>query len=171
MKIRKATLEDAGRLVEIYGYYVENTAVSFEYETPSVEEFKERMTGIMEKYPYLVIEEDDIIYGYAYARAFVGREAYRYSCELTIYLDHNSRGNGYGKKLYEELESELKKMDIKNMYSCIGDPIQEDEYLTKDSERFHQHMGFKKIGVFSKCGYKFNRWYNMIWMEKIIGEH
>ena len=65
----------------------------------------------------------------------------------------------------------LKDMGILNLYSCIGDPLQEDEYLTRNSELFHQHLGFTKVGTFYKCGYKFNRYYNMIWMEKIIGEH
>ena len=58
-----------------------------------------------------------------------------------------------------------------NLYACIGDPLTEDEYLTKNSEQFHRHLGYRKIGEFHKCSYKFNRWYNMIWMEKMIGEH
>lgn len=73
--------------------------------------------------------------------------------------------------LYEALEKELKDRGILNLYACIGDPLTEDEYLTKNSERFHRHMGYRKVGEFHKCGYKFNRWYNMIWMEKMIGEH
>ena len=62
-------------------------------------------------------------------------------------------------------------MGIKNLYACIGDPIVEDEYLTRNSEKFHSHMCFTKVGTFHKCGYKFGRWYNMIWMEKIIGAY
>ena len=61
-------------------------------------------------------------------------------------------------------------MGILNMYACIGYPDNEDEYLTKNSAEFHSHIGFVQVGEFHKCGYKFGRWYNMIWMEKIIGE-
>ena len=121
--IRDAKLEDAKRLVEIYGYYVEHTVITFEYETPSVEEFQERMRHIMERYPYLVIKVDGKVEGYAYAGAFVGRAAYDWSCELTIYLDHNREKCGLGRKLYEALEASLKKMGILNLYACIGYPL------------------------------------------------
>ena len=168
MDIRSAKTEDAERLLEIYAYYVENTAISFEYEVPSLQEFKQRIEHTLEKYPYLVLTEDGVIRGYAYAGVFKARAAYDHCCEMTIYLDHESKGKGYGRALYEALEKELADMGIKNLYACIGDPIEEDEYLTKDSERFHKHMGYEKVGEFHRCGYKFDRWYNMIWMEKII---
>ena len=171
MTIRTASETDAERLLEIYAYYVTYTAVSFEYDVPSAEEFRERMASIMKKYPYLVLEDDGAVVGYSYARAFVGRAAYDHSCEVTIYLDHNQRRKGYGRKLYEALEEQLKPLGILNLYACIGDPLVEDEYLTRDSERFHRSMGYVKVGEFHKCGYKFGRWYNMIWMEKILGDH
>ena len=79
-----------------------------------------------------------------------------------------TRDRKYGRALYEALEDALHQTEITNLYACIGDPIEEDEYLTKDSELFHHHMGYIKNGEFHKCGYKFGRWYNMIWMEKII---
>ena len=169
--IRSAVVSDAERLLEIYSYYVENTAISFEYKTPDLNEFRNRIENTLKKYPYLVIEENGVIMGYAYAGVFKGRAAYDHCCEVTIYLDHDSKGNGYGRALYNALEKELKKIGIINLYACIGDPIIEDEYLTKNSEHFHQHMGYTKVGDFHKCGYKFGRWYNMIWMEKIIGEY
>ena len=62
-------------------------------------------------------------------------------------------------------------MGILNLYACIGYPETEDEYLTRNSAGFHAHLGYIKVGEFHKCGYKFGRWYNMIWMEKMIGEH
>lgn len=171
MVIRKATKKDANSLLSIYSYYVENTAISFEYTTPSLSEFEERISNTLKKYPYIVLEDDGLIRGYAYAGVFKGRAAYDHCCEVTIYLNRDSKGNGYGRALYEELESALKEMGIINLYACIGDPEVEDEYLTKNSESFHQHMGYTKVGEFHKCGYKFGRWYNMIWMEKMIGEH
>ncbi|MCR4704839.1 MAG: GNAT family N-acetyltransferase, partial [Lachnospiraceae bacterium] len=120
--IRKVRLEDAERLVEIYSYYVENTAISFEYEAPSVEEFRGRISNILKKHPYIVLEEDGLIMGYAYAGPFKGRAAYDHSCEMTIYLDRNAKGNGYGRALYEALEKSLKEMGMLNLYACIGDP-------------------------------------------------
>lgn len=76
-----------------------------------------------------------------------------------------------GRKLYGELEAALAEMGITNLYACIGLPEEEDEYLTRSSAEFHAHMGFAAVGTFRRCGRKFRRWYDMIWMEKIIGEH
>ena len=171
MLIRSALPDDAVRILEIYSYYVENTAITFEIDVPSPDEFKKRITKTLARYPYLVLEEDGRIEGYAYAGVFYDRAAYDHSCEVTIYLDRNSHGKGYGKLLYGELEMELKARGIINLYACIADPVVEDEYLTSNSEQFHAHLGYVKNGEFHKCGYKFGRWYNMIYMEKIIGEH
>lgn len=171
MLIRSATPDDAGRLLEIYSYYVENTAITFEIYVPSADDFKNRIAKTLTRYPYLVLEEGGRIEGYAYAGVFYDRAAYDHSCEVTIYLDRDSHGKGYGRLLYSELEKELKIRGILNLYACIADPVVEDEYLTSNSEQFHSHLGYVKVGQFHKCGYKFGRWYNMIWMEKIIGEH
>ncbi len=171
INIRDAELNDAGRLLEIYDYYVRNTAISFEYDTPTVDEFTARMENIMKKYPYLVIEKDGRIEGYAYAGVFKGRAAYDRSCEMTIYIDRDARRSGLGRMLYEALEEKLGAMGILNLYACIGYPDTEDEYLTKNSAKFHEHLGYSLVGEFHKCGYKFGRWYNMIWMEKLIGDH
>ena len=169
--VRLASLQDAPSLLEIYAWYVEHTAITFEYEVPSLEEFERRMGTTLKKYPYLVIEADGSIAGYAYAGPFVGRAAYDWACELTIYLDHNCLKHGLGRTLYSALEEALKSMGILNMYACIGWPEKEDEYLTQNSGHFHEHLGFTLAGTFRKCGYKFGRWYDMIWMEKIIGAH
>ena len=171
IEIRTARKEDAGRLLEIYDYYVRNTAVSFEYETPSLEEFTGRMEHTLTQYPYLVLVRDGRIDGYAYAGPFKGRAAYGWSCEISIYLDRNARKCGLGRILSEALEEELKKMGILNVYGCIAYPEKDDEYLTTNSADYHAHLGFRTVGVFRQCAYKFGRWYNMIWMEKTIGEH
>ena len=168
MTIRSATADDADRLLEIYEFYVANTAISFEIDIPTQEEFRQRIMRTLKKYPYLVLEDNGVIMGYSYAGAFHERAAYSHCCEVTIYIDRNSKGKGYGKALYNALEESLRKMGIINLYACIADPIMKDEYLTNDSERFHHHLGYNKVGEFHKCGYKFGRWYNMIWMEKII---
>lgn len=169
--IRDAKFEDAERILEIYAYYVRNTAITFEYNVPLLSEFQNRMKNTLKRYPYLVIEKNGIIQGYAYAGAFIGRAAYDWSCEVTVYLNYTAQKCGLGRKIYEALEDRLQKMGILNLYACIGYPETEDEYLNKNSANFHAHLGFMKVGEFHKCGYKFGRWYNMIWMEKIIGEH
>lgn len=171
MVIRNADTNDAERLLEIYSYYVERTSITFEYDVPSVDEFRNRIENITKKYPYIVLEENGEIRGYAYAGVFKARAAYDHCCETTIYMDQNCKNMGYGRKLYEALEEELKKIGIINLYACIASPIKEDEYLTNNSEHFHEHLGYNKVGTFHKCGYKFDRWINMIWMEKFIGEH
>lgn len=169
--VRDAVMEDSERILEIYDYYVKNTAITFEYVTPSLEEFQARMKNTMERYPYLVILKDGHIEGYAYASAFVGRAAYDWSCEMTVYLDHSIQKCGMGRVIYEALEKKLYDMGILNLYACIGYPEEEDIYLTRNSAEFHTHLGFTKVGEFHQCGYKFGRWYNMIWMEKVIGKH
>ena len=171
VQIRTAKISDAEDILAIYGFYVEHTAISFEYDVPTLDEFQKRIEKTLKKYPYIVAMRSDKIVGYAYAGAFVGRAAYDWSAELTIYLSPEEKGHGTGRKLYEAIEKDLADMGIKNLYACIGDPLTEDEYLTRNSEEFHGHMGFIKVGTFHKCGYKFGRWYNMIWMEKIIGKH
>ena len=171
--IREASLADAGALLEIYSYYVKETAVSFEYEIPSLSEFEERIREISSKFPYIVIEDNKSgrILGYAYAGSFHKRAAYQWCVETTIYLDRDSRRSGLGRALYDELEKRLFSMGILNLNACIAVPDIEDEHLTMDSVRFHEKMGYSMVGEFHKCGYKFDKWYNMVWMEKLIGEH
>lgn len=168
---RNVTEEDAPALLSIYRYYVENTAITFEWETPSEAEFRERIRKIEEKYPYLAAVQDGRIIGYAYANTFKDRAAYDWSVETTIYLDQNVRHRGVGKRLYRALEEALKPMHILNLNACIGYPKTEDAYLTKNSAEFHAHLGYRMVGRFHDSGYKFGRWYDMVWMEKMIGEH
>lgn len=163
--------EDAVALLEIYAPYVEHTAISFEYEVPSAEEFRERIVNRLGKYPYLVAEVDGRMLGYAYTSPFVGRAAYGWSAETTIYLREDCRKMGVGRALYEALEKVSKAQNILNLNACIGYPQEEDEYLTMNSVKFHEHMGYQMVGMFHNSGYKFGRWYHMVWMEKLIGEH
>ena len=103
----------------------------------------------MKRYPYLVIEQDGIIQGYAYAGAFVNRAAYDWSCEMTVYLDHAVRKCGLGRRIYEALEDRLREVGILNLYACIGYPVaDDDEYLNKNSTEFHAHLGYTKVGEF-----------------------
>ena len=171
MSIRTVRPEDAKNLLDIYAYYVEETAISFETEVPSVEEFKIRIEEILKSYPYIVACDNDELLGYAYLHPFVGRKAYELSAETTIYLNPVKKKMGIGKKLYSVLEEVAKAQNITNLYSCIGYVDVEDEYLNNNSVEFHEHMGYRMVGKFENCGHKFDRWYHMVWMEKIIGEH
>lgn len=171
VKVRNVTLDDTKCILEIYTYYVKHTAVTFEYDIPTLSEFERRITITAKRYPYLVVEQDGIVQGFAYAGPFIGRAAYDWSCEVTIYISRSAQKCGLGRMLYERLERKLREMGILNLYACIADPKAEDEYLTKNSAQFHAHLGFSKIGEFQNCGYKFGRWYPIIWMEKIIGIH
>ena len=171
ISIRSANPEDAKELLKIYAYYVTDTAISFETEVPSEEEFKLRIEEVLKSYPYIVACKDDEILGYAYLHSFVGRKAYELSAETTIYLNPDRKKMGIGKKLYSVLEDVAKAQNITNLYSCIGYVDKEDEYLNNNSVQFHEHIGFRMVGKFENCGHKFGRWYHMVWMEKIIGEH
>lgn len=172
MTIERVTKEDAGELLGIYAPYVEETAVSFEYEVPSVEEFAERISNISAKYPYIkAVDDDGVILGYAYAGAFKTRVAYDWSVETTIYVRKDKRQIGVGRALYEALEKSLRGMGVLNLNACIAYTSNPDEHLTNDSMNFHHKLGYELVGTFHKCGYKFNNWYDMIWMEKIIGTH
>lgn len=171
ISIRSANPEDAKELLKIYAYYVTDTAISFETEVPSEEEFKLRIEEVLKSYPFIVACKDDEILGYAYLHSFVGRKAYELSAETTIYLNPDKKKMGIGRKLYSVLEDIAKAQNITNLYSCIGYVDKEDEYLNNNSVQFHEHIGFRMVGKFENCGHKFGRWYHMVWMEKIIGEH
>lgn len=171
MIIDRAMVEDAEELLEIYAPYVRDTAISFEYEVPSVDEFKNRITNISCRYPYIKAVSEGKIVGYAYATSFKLRKAYDWSVETTIYVRPECRKSGVGKALYAQLEKSLSDMGILNMNACIASPAEETKYLNDDSERFHEHMGFKLVGCFHNSGSKFGKWFNMVWMEKMIGNH
>lgn len=172
MTVRVAKLDDAPALLDIYAYYVKKTAISFEWEIPSLEEFTACMERILSAYPWLVVERSGELFGYAHASAFVGRAAYAWSAETTIYLYGDARGRGIGERLYRTLEDVLRAQGVLNLNACIGcTTTVEDEYLTNASQRFHERCGFRLVGTFYDSGYKFGRWYDMIWMEKILGGH
>jgi phosphinothricin acetyltransferase len=172
VKVENVTIEDAEELLAIYAYYIRETAVSFEYDVPTIGTFEKRIAEITAKYPYLkAVNEDGVILGYAYANTFKDRAAYDWSVETTIYVRNDLRRAGIGRKLYSALAVLLQNMGILNLNACIAVTSQEDPHLTNDSVSFHEKMGFQLVGTFHNSGYKFNTWYDMIWMEKLIGKH
>lgn len=169
MVMRSAKTEDAEEILAIYGPYVKKTAITFEYDIPTLQDFRKRIENTLTRYPYLVATCNGVIIGYAYAGPFHPRAAYQHSAELSIYLSPPCRGQGLGKKLYSALELILLSQHVYNLEACITWAGENDPYVPRTSPLFHEHLGFRLVGRFSKCGYKFGRWYDMVWMEKLIG--
>lgn len=161
IQVRTVTINDVQELLDIYSYYVLNTTITFEYDTPSINEFTQRIQKITQKYPYLVATLDDEIIGYAYATSYKERAAYDWSVETTVYVKETYQGIGVGKALYTHLEHALKEMNIVNMLACIT-------YPNPKSIEFHTKFGFEQVGHFHKVGYKFNEWRDIVWMQKSI---
>lgn len=163
MKIRFVTKKDVFCLLKIYFQYID-TLTTFEYELPSKEEFTQRIVEISKDYPYLVLEDNNKIIGYAYAHRFQQRAAYSWNTELSIYLDKNQTGKGYGRKLYSVLIEILKLQEIRNIYALITEP-------NEGSKKLHKTFGFNKSGIFHKTGYKNNAWIDVELWEKQINPY
>lgn len=161
---RLAKIDDAEKLVEIYTPYVKNTNITFEYTVPTIEEFRQRIVKIIKKYPYIVACINDEIVGYTYATTFRERVAYNWGLETSIYIKEKMQGQHLGEKLYVKLEEILKLQHITNLNASIT-------YPNPQSIAFHKKLGYKKVAHFTKCGYKQGKWYDMIFMEKMINEH
>lgn len=168
-KIRPVVEEDASRLLEIYSYYIKETAVTFEWDVLSLQDFQERIKKITSRFPYLVCEnQNGKIIGYVYASSFSERKAYDWTVETSIYLDKEERRAGAGRALYEELEKELKKKGIVNLLAKIAWSETEDQFITHDSVLFHEKMGYEHSGLLKKIGKKFGNWYDIVMMVKKI---
>lgn len=160
-QIRLANIKDTAKILEIYAPFITETAISFEYTVPSVEEFADRIASISKEYPYLVCVSDDQIIGYAYAHRYLERAAYQWDVEVTVYLSPEAQGKGIGFRLYDALEALLYRQGIKNLYACIT-------ASNTRSIKFHEAVGYKLIGTFKKAGYKSNAWQDVVWMDKAI---
>lgn len=171
LTIRIAHISDAESLLRIYEPYVKNTAITFEYDVPTLDEYKQRINKTLTEYPYLVALIEDEIVGYAYASRFKMRKAYDWAVETSIYIRQDMKRGGIGRFLYNALEEILKQQNVLNLNACIAYSEEEDECVPNDSVAFHERMGYQLCGRFHKCGYKGNRWYDIVWMEKLIGEH
>lgn len=173
MTIRPATLDDCAAILDIYAYYITDTAVTFENEVPTMSEFSDRMAGIMRRYPYLVAEDAaGRIVGYAYASAVKPRPALDHSAETTIYLRPDVQRQGVGTALYAALESALRPIGVTHLYAAITGHNAAmdlpDPYHTEASERFHEREGYHLCGRFTGCAVKYGRTYDLVWMEKVM---
>ena len=162
--VRAAAPQDAVRLLEIYTPFVisEDSSlsnVSFELETPSLEEFRQRIVDISTKFPYLVAQVGDELWGYVYCHPYRERLAYQWSVEVTIYLAPVGQGKGLGRVLYEAMEEILRLQGITMAYSCIT-------LGNEHSIKMHEALGYRLIGTFSKSGYKNGQWLDTVWLEK-----
>ena len=170
--IRPVREADAPQLAAIYAPYVEQTAITFEYLAPTAEEFRQRIHNTLSFYPYLAAERDGTLLGYAYAGPFKARAAYAWSVETTIYVAMEQHRSGVGRSLYLALDEALKHQGILNLNACIACPRSEaDPYLDRSSILFHEQLGYVQTAHFHNCASKFGRWYDMVWMEKPVGEH
>lgn len=157
--IRIATRADVPEILEIYGPYVENTTISFEYTVPTEAVFLERFQTITAQFPWLVWEEGGTILGYAYASPPYARAAYGWCAEPSVYLRPEARRKGIGKSLYAALETVLLRQGYQVLYALV---TSENE----DSLRFHEAMGYTTRAVFPDCAWKFGRSLGVTWLEK-----
>ena len=164
-RIREAKTSDAKAIHDIYGYYVENTYVTFTEINPSVAEYEDSIVNTKQDYPYIVaVDENDKVVGMAYGGRLRHHDAYKYSVETTIYLAPDvPRKSGIGKALYDELQKRLSEMGYKFMYGVITDD-------NEPSIKFHQALGFEEVGHFTDIGYKFGEWKGIVWYRKQIGD-
>lgn len=159
MPIRMATEADIPEILDIYGPYVQETAISFEYTVPTLEEFTRRFLEITTRLPWLVWEENGQILGYAYGSLPFERAAYQWCAEASIYLRPQAQGKGIGRRLYFVLEQLLKLQGYRKVYAIITT-------ANDRSVAFHEAMGYRHTATMPDCGYKFGCWYGTVWMEK-----
>ena len=157
--IRVATVDDIPAILNIYAPYIETSTATFEYDVPCLRSFTQRFLGIIEKYPWLVWEENGEILGYAYASAPYERAAFSWCAEPSVYLKPEAQGRGIGKALYSKLEEILKKQGYQVLYALITDE-------NTASIRFHERCGYVQKVHFPDCGFKFGKWLGLVWMEK-----
>ncbi len=156
--IRPAVPEDAPALLAIYAPYVSQTAISLEYDVPSVEEFTERIRSITQTYPYLVAEQDGKPVGYVYAAPFHPRMGFHWDVELSIYLSLDYQRHYLGTRLYRTILALLYAQNVVNVYACATTS-------GGSSIAFHEKLGFQRIGLFPRTGWKAGSWHDLVWME------
>ncbi len=164
IKIRPAVPEDAGEILRIYAHYVRETTITFEYDVPSEEEFRERIRTISAEYPYLVCLVDGRIAAYAYAHRHMERAAYQWNAELSVYVDKALVHMGIGRALYQAVLEILALQNIQTVYGIVTSP-------NPGSQHLHEAMGFTRAVTFKNMGYKFGRWLDVAWYEKALGDH
>ena len=154
---------DAAGILAVYAPYIRETAVTFETEVPALPAFAQRVAGISAEFPYLVLEVDGELAGYAYAHRQAERAAYAWNAELSIYLAGKWCGKGLGAPLYRLLESLLAMQGYVNLYGVIT-------ASNAGSIRLHERLGYRRIGLHERTGWKFGRWHDVAWLHKRVRE-
>ena len=157
MELRLAQTADSPLLRDLYAQYTD-TAVTFEY-LPAAEEFTRRIADTLISYPFLVCEDAGRAVGYAYAHRQMERAAYGWSAVLSVYVDQRFTSRGIGTRLYSALLALLQLQGVVNVYGGVTLP-------NEKSERLHEKMGFRLLGVYHKTGYKCGSWHDVAWFEK-----
>lgn len=163
MIVRDATPADAGACADIYAPYVRETAISFELEPPTPEEMVERIAAAQDRHAWLVLEEDGRVLGYAYANRFSARPAYRWSVEVSIYLQRGLRRSGGGRRLYETLLQRLADHGYRRAMAGMSLP-------NEASVAFHRALGFTPVGVYRRVGWKHGGWHDVAWVQRTIAD-
>lgn len=161
LDFRLVEKEDAQGILDIYAWYIQHTAFSFEYTVPSLEAYSDRILKYAKEAPWIVIEKNNKIFGFAYASPHRGRAAYQWNREVSIYLDNALHGSGVAKQLYSILLRLLKLQGYTNALAGVVSP-------NPKSEAFHQKMGFELVGTYHNIGYKHERWWNVNWFELFL---
>jgi L-amino acid N-acyltransferase YncA len=157
-RIRLATVVDAAAVLAIYEPYVLETAISFETESPSVEEMRERISHYGETHPWLVYELDGRIAGYAYSSPWHARAAYAWSCEVSIYVDRAMHRRGIGRALYIVLLEALRRLGYYTAIAGVTEP-------NPASVGLHESMGFHRTATYRNVGFKAGRWWDVTYLE------
>ena len=162
--IRPSQPEDLSAITAIYQHHVLHGTGTFEIEPPSLQDMTARREDVLSKgLPYLVIEDQGQVQGFAYCNWFKPRPAYRFSAEDSIYLATNASGMGWGRLLLTELCRNAEAAGIRKLIAIIGDSA------NAGSIGVHGSVGFQSVGVVKACGWKFNRWLDIVMMEKALG--
>lgn len=162
VSVRPARLSDCEGMLKLYAPYVEETAISFEYEIPTLSEFQERFRSISGWFPWLLCEVEGELAGYAYASAAFERAAYQWDADLSVYLSPRFHRLGIASQFYGCLEQLLALQGYFKLYALV----------TSENERslkFHRARGFQEVATFRRTGYKFGRWHGVTWLERDIG--
>jgi L-amino acid N-acyltransferase YncA len=161
-KIRDAAARDAGACAAIYAPYVTDTAVTFETEPPSAAEMADRIAAAQRTHAWLVLEEDNgRIVGYAYGGAYKARAAYRWSCEVSVYLERGRHRTGGGRALYQALLAGLAARGFRT--AVAGMTLPNDA-----SVGLHRALGFEPVGTYRRIGWKHGAWHDVAWVARSI---
>jgi phosphinothricin acetyltransferase len=162
--IRPSTGADLPAITAIYAHHVLNGTGTFELDPPRLQDMTDRRADVLSKsLPYLVAADGDRLLGFAYCNWFKPRPAYRFSAEDSIYLAPDAAGLGMGRALLAELCLQAERAGLRKLIAVIGDSG------NAGSIGVHRAVGFEPVGVLHACGWKFDRWLDVVMMEKSLG--